>query len=658
MFVSINRKISVPEHDLMKASVLTFIAMLFTLVLANSCRGGQDSVETFDVDFVLPASADMLENGTFTFQVKDGKAPLTSDVIVLESSGTGISYVCPVVSSSSTEFTVQVASGIPEGSYTVYVKRGNEKKPCGTIYIRIIEDIGFIPDEGFNVYGQVRCGDEGVAGVVVSDGAEVAVTDESGYYQLASEKGQGTVFMSVPSGYEALSDGIVPQFFGKLAGSSEDVEQINFNLVKSDNQDYTLLAFGDMHLADRSNTHDRTQFRRFTDDLNEFRAANPGRKIYALTLGDMTWDLYWIDNSYAFPEYIEDMNEFIEGDLQVYHTIGNHDHSMDGVGDFSKTSQYRTYLGPEYYSFNIGNYHYVVLDDIDFMENISDRDNYVEDVSSAQLEWLSKDLEHVGTDTPVILATHAPLYKDNSLNPEYRLVNAAQLVAALEGRKVHILTGHTHRMLNVDKIGSADAGHFEHNAGAVCADWWWSYTESGIHISTDGAPGGYSVFEISGDDIRWRYKATDFSDSYQFRTYDLNNVNITYDYVSNADDDHKATFAKYVSAYPANSDNEVLVNIWNWDPEWSLSVTEDGRELGWEQVVAYDPLHIIAYTAKRLDKNSTATFPTQRNNHFFKVRASSPSSTLTIKVTDRFGNTFTEEMERPKAFDISTYLDE
>ena len=60
MFVSINRKISVPEHDLMKASVLTFIAMLFTLALANSCRVGQDSVETFDVDFVLPASADML----------------------------------------------------------------------------------------------------------------------------------------------------------------------------------------------------------------------------------------------------------------------------------------------------------------------------------------------------------------------------------------------------------------------------------------------------------------------------------------------------------------------------------------------------------------------------------------------------------------------
>ena len=87
-------------------------------------------------------------------------------------------------------------------------------------------------------------------------------------------------------------------------------------------------------------------------------------------------------------------------------------------------------------------------------------------------------------------------------------------------------------------------------------------------------------------------------------------------------------------------------------------MTEDDRELGWEQVVAYDPLHIIAYTAKRLDKNSTATFPTKRNNHFFKVRASSPSSTLTIKVTDRFGNTFTEEMERPNAFDISTYLDE
>ena len=34
----------------------------------------------------------------------------------------------------------------------------------------------------------------------------------------------------------------------------------------------------------------------------------------------------------------------------------------------------------------------------------------------------------------------------------------------------------------------------------------------------------------------------------------------------------------------------------------------------------------------------------------FKTKASNATSTLLIKVTDRFGNVYTETMERPKAF--------
>jgi hypothetical protein len=68
-----------------------------------------------------------------------------------------------------------------------------------------------------------------------------------------------------------------------------------------------------------------------------------------------------------------------------------------------------------------------------------------------------------------------------------------------------------------------------------------------------------------------------------------------------------------------------------------------------------DPLHLIAYTAKRLNKNATASFPTFANAHMFKVKASSATSTLDIKVTDRFGNVYTESMTRPRAFSTDTY---
>ena len=635
------------------------IIVLFSIAVAGllSCQEKQkvDDQTTIDVSFVIPASADMIPDGEFTFSVSEGKAPLNDDVLLLEHSETGVSSVCRILVVSSESFTVKVPSSLSEGNYIVYIKRSDIKKQMGTVYVRIISDIGFVPEKGNNVYGLVSCGGEGVPGVVVSDGYIVTKTDENGYYQFHSGKENKTVFVSVPGGYEPVKDGIVPKFYGFLSGGEDDVEQVNFQLVSVDTEDYALLVFGDMHLAARSENSDRTQFRRFADDVNEFMSASSGKKIYALTLGDMTWDLYWTENSYAFKEYIDDMNSLIDGNLMVYHTIGNHDHSMDGMGDFNKTAQYRSYLGPTYYSFNIGKYHYIVLDDIDFMGNISDRDNYVEDVSSDQLAWLTRDLAEVPADVPIIVATHAPIYKDNDIDPGVRLVNASVLLSSFEGRNVHILTGHTHRIANKDNIGDSSMGHFEHNAGAVCADWWWSYQESGILISTDGTPGGYSVFDLSGDSMQWRYKATDFSDSYQFRTYYLNNVEISYKYVSNADADHKKNFDRYVSAYPLSSDNEVLINIWNWDPKWSLSVTEEGKELEYTRVVAYDPLHIIAYTAKRLDKNKTATFPTQRNNHFFKVKASSPTSTLEIKVTDRFGNIYTETMTRPKAFDIDTY---
>ena len=633
--------------------------VLFFIVAAGILACGKNGIEgELDVMLNIPEST-IVDSGDMelSFRVVGGKAPLATDKFEFAGAST---VVCDISSVTERNVSVVLPDDFVSGEYEVYITRDSQKKLLGKISI-FINDAGSGTEieEGTTIYGFVTCDGQGVPDVVVSDGVEVVVTDETGFYQMASEKKNKTVFVSVPSGYEPVADGIVPKFYGVLTRDAGNLEQISFSLTKSDVTDYTLLVFGDMHLANRPNTGDATQFLRFTDDVNEYMSANSGKKIYALTLGDMTWDMYWTDYGYDIPRYIECMNYRLEHDLIVYHTIGNHDHHETAIGDFNKTSDYRNNLGPTYYSFNIGEYHYVVLDDIDFKDDIADRDNYVEDVTSAQLEWLAKDLAALDPDTPVILAMHAPVYNDNSLSPGTRLKNASELLSVLEGHKVHIFTGHTHRSMTMDKLGTASSGHFEHNAGAVCADWWWSYQESGILISTDGTPGGYTIADISGKDIEWRYKPTDFSENLQFRTYDLNKVKITYDdYVPNASESYQLDFLKYVLAYPGSSDNEVLINIWNWDTDWKLSVTENGNALEPTRVVAYDPLHIIAYTAKRLNKNANATFATARSNHFFKVKASSPSSTLEITVTDRFGNTYKETMQRPKDFTIETYKSE
>ena len=639
-----------------------FALSLFFPLTMISCQEETPEEDTYIVSGVqLPSSLDVYPGMTVKITVL-GTPPAVGDEVLLVSSS-GEEYTFPVSAAGGGSFSfVFDNEEFTSGSYTLHLKRGTQSIKIGSIQINIVYKLDdFTPDEGVTVYGIVTASNKPVQGVVVSDGYEVAVTDKDGVYQLKSEKKHGYVFMSIPSGYNVGSDGIRPRFYTTLTGSADEVERADFYLEPVDNNDYVLLVFGDMHLANRSNTNDISQFFRFTNDLNDFLASNRGKNIYALTLGDMTWDLYWYENNYTFSNYLNTMNTRI-GDLQVFHTIGNHDHDMKAAGDWDTVVKYKKEIAPTYYSFNLGKYHYVVLDDI-LCTNTSGGESgdrhYIEMITSEQIDWLEKDLAYVDKNTPVIVSTHAPLYKDDVLEPSTRLLAVSTLFNAFDGYEVHYLTGHTHRMLNVDKLESD--GHFEHNAGAICADWWWSYKESEILISTDGCPGGYSVFEISGTNMKWRYKATDFSDDYQFRTYDLNNVHITNEkYIPNATETQKKAFEDYVDAYPENKNDEVLINVWNWDPEWEVRVTENGKDLDVERVVAYDPLHIIAYTAKRLNKGGTtsASFPTNLNNHFFKVTASAPDTDLEITVTDRFGKTYTEIMERPKTFDIKTYLQE
>lgn len=52
-----------------------------------------------------------------------------------------------------------------------------------------------------------------------------------------------------------------------------------------------MFFLGDMHLANR--TKDLSQFTAFTNDWNNYRDSHKNEKMYAITLGDMTWDLYW-----------------------------------------------------------------------------------------------------------------------------------------------------------------------------------------------------------------------------------------------------------------------------------------------------------------------------------------------------------------------------
>ena len=652
-------------------NVLKYLLLALIAVSQLFACGGSDDEKTpadnFDVQFTVPGSVDVTEGGECTFAVSGGgKSPLTTDTFILESDA-GISYVCPIVNTSSDSFTVRLADGCETGYYKVFVKRDARKKSFGRIYINIVEDIDFKPDAGTTVYGIVSSAGVGVENVVVSDGAEVTVTNEKGIYQLKSANKWGYVFISVPSGYEVPSVGVLPQFHRALKNSADVVERADFKLEKVDGQDsYKIFMLGDMHLANR--TGDLGQFAQFTSDLTDYMTRHKGEKMYALTLGDMTWDLYWYSNSYYFPQYLNTVNSQIKN-LQIFHTMGNHDNDFQTRSDYDAAVKYVDQICPTYYSFNIGKVHYVVMDDIDCSSyDGSTSRNYVKSLSAEQLDWLAKDLSYVAKTTPVVVAMHAQVFypTTSGFKIDHDQVNTLRLFDILDGYTVRFVTGHTHKLFNVTPDAPIVDGHNfrEYNSGSVCASWWWSGNLTpGIHIGTDGTPGGYGIWDVTGTDFQCLYKSTGWPEEYQFRSYDLNNVHFSMADVPLMPSDISASvknaYMQYVNAYPQNNDNEVLINIWNWNSDWTLSVVDENRKtLPYTEVWAYDPLHIAALSVKRFNNaglKSTPSFITDKFTHFFKVKADDADTDLVITVKDEFGNEWTENMQRPKAFSTDAY---
>lgn len=649
--------------DTIKYLVWIFAIVPFLIACGDS-NTDDAPTDDFDVRFELPATVDVAKGGELTFTVKEGKSPLTTDSFLLEGGG-GISYLCPILRTSSESFTVRLADECESGSYTAYLKRDARKKSIGKIYINIVDKIDFEPSAGTTVFGLVSSEEGPVANVVVSDGTEVTVTDDKGIYELKSAKKWGYVFISVPSGYEVAAEGVFPQFYQTLKGAADVVEQKDFKLTKVDGQDrYKLFLLGDMHLANRTN--DAAQFTQFTTDLNAYMAQHSGQKMYALTLGDMTWDLYWYKNNYALPQYRETINRQVKN-LQIYHTMGNHDNDFMTTSDYDAAVKYVDCIGPTFYSFNIGQVHYVVMDNIDCSAyDGTDSRNYVKKLSNEQLKWLAKDLAYVDKSTPLLVAMHAQIYKPTSTGFafDHDSANTEALLAALDGYEVHFVTGHTHKVYNITPDDDVVKGRdiHEHNSGAICASWWWSGNLTpGVHVSIDGAPGGYAIWDIDGTDFAWLYKSTGWPEEYQFRSYDLNNVSFSMDDVPNIPSNVliQLAYKKYVNAYPENSDNEVLIKIWNWNSNWELSVVDErGKTLEYTPVWAYDPLHIAALSVPRFNNSgitSTPSFVTESATNFFKVKADDADVDLTITVKDEFGHTWTEEMQRPKAFSTDAY---
>lgn len=512
------------------------------------------------------------------------------------------------------------------------------------------------------IHGYVKSSGEPLAGVSVSDGIEVTRTDEKGYYELTSSKKYGYVFISLPGGYMCERDGALPLFWRNIKGRTER-EEHSFNLVKESNDNHQLIVSTDYHLGDRYDSQDLRTFEQyFIHDIELYSANNADKKIYGIVLGDSTWDIFW--DKYNLERYASEAKLF---PFTSFHVLGNHDYDMSFTDDFKAEDTYRKFLGPTFYSFNLGKCHYVVLDNIVYKNTFSggsytrNHDTYV---SQEQLDWLQKDLENISTDTPIFICMHCAGFHINGINGpggispslgfsdgsmQQRLANCLK-----DYTEVHFLTGDTHinQSTPPENMPSGYRNIYEHNMAAVSASWWWTSYISGNSICKDGSEGGYMIFTNNEKDVKWQFKSMKYDISKQFRTYDMNSIK---SYIE-TDIMVPVFFNKYPNreTYSSFGKNDVLINVWNWDPRWTITVTENGVALPLTQHYLEDPLHTISYDIPRTFANGelTSSFRTIKTHHIFSVKASSESSTLEITATDGFGNVHQETMVRPKVFNV------
>lgn len=447
--------------------------------------------------------------------------------------------------------------------------------------------------------GVVRSGARGLPGVAVSDGLDVVRTGRDGSFELRSSSDRDFVRLCVPAGHRIpVHETGTARFYHPIAADREE-QSFRFEVEPLDRSDaaHTLLLLGDIQAED---AQELSWFHaQSVPDLRATIAGMAGREVFGISCGDIMYD-----NLEHYPEYERGVSRI---GVPFFQVVGNHDLDQGSHPDRLSTRTFERHFGPRYYSFDRGAVHYVVLDDV-----LWHGSGYIGYLDDTQLLWLERDLALVEAGRPVIVATHIPALGGQHTRagqrrptPDKAISNREALYRLLAPYRAHVLTGHTHESEHL--FGN---GVHEHVTGAICGAWW-----SGP-ICGDGTPNGYCVYDVDGESIRWRYQATGEPATHQMRIYPR-------------------------GADPAAPD-EFVANIWDWDPEWTVTWFEDGQPRGaMARRVGRDPLSVRLHSGPDLPPRRTWVEPFLVG-HLFYAPVGSGASEVRVEARDRFGRVYSE----------------
>jgi len=451
------------------------------------------------------------------------------------------------------------------------------------------------------IRGRVQAKGEGVEGVPVTDGRRIVDTAADGSFELLSSTRQPFVYLSVPAGYRMPTRPTgTAQFYRPIAPDGDGEMNVQFDLAplrRSDEQ-HAFLVLADPQTQTEA---DMQQFRdAVVPAVQDTVAALGDQALFGVTCGDITFD-----SPELYPQYEAAVQDMGVPFLQV---LGNHDMDYGAPSDDGSAQTYRDQFGPTYYSFDRGAVHYVVLDNVFWNQH-----EYFGYIDDTQLAWLAADLERVEAGRPVVVFQHIPAYSTLSIRegkdrPKITemVTNRSALYELLAPYDAHLCAGHTHEHEHVLREGV-----HEHIHGAACGAWWTA------DICFDGTPRGYGVYEVDGTELSWRYQSADHASDYQLRVYGR-------------------------GADPT-APNEVVANVWDWDPEWTVMWYEDGVRRGpMAKRVGRDPRAVALF-----EDDPPERFPwirPGRTGHLFYAPVASDHGRLRVEVVDRFGRTYTAEL--------------
>jgi hypothetical protein len=453
------------------------------------------------------------------------------------------------------------------------------------------------------VRGIVRAQGRGIAGVALSDGLRVAQTGGDGRFELVTEMDREFLSLSLPAGYTLPTSATgTARLHRPITADSRGEMSAAFDLAplpdgRSDRRHACLL------LADVQ-TQDADEMRWFHEQaVPDVRATavQLGRETFGIACGDIMFD-----NLQFYPEYERGVKAM---GVPFFQVVGNHDLDFDGRTDEASTATFARHFGPGHYSFERGEVHYVVLDDV-FWHGTG----YFGYLDAHQLTWLAADLARIERGRTVIVALHIPVLGTQHLREGERRAGASNTVnnrealyRLLEPYKAHILSGHMHEHEHLFEQGT-----HELVSGTVCGAWW-----SGP-ICGDGTPNGYTVLEVDGANVTWRYKCTGQPVEHQMRVYRR-------------------------GADP-QAPTEIVANVWDWDPEWTVTWYESGERRGaMARRVGHDPLSIELHTGPTLPPRRPWVDP-YPTGHLFYAPVAADARGLRIEARDRFGRTYTADV--------------